>query len=496
MPAAEASLSSTPAPDPQNVSKKRKRAVPAAKSADSGSPAPDGSAPGTPSGPSVEQLSGSKFDPSKPIPTHSAPPIWLPVQGLLDFYLTDGICFNRNKYRYTDAVEVATYVFHSQQSPPTDSVRVCWEDRSPNIRVSQDGLGLAGDRGYRSARLNVPVREGKWYIELNIERGGGTDKSELGRADGSHVRLGWARREAPLNGPVGLDGYSYGLCDKTGNKVTLSRPKSYGRAFGTGDVVGMYISLPPLRKADPNDPNDPAHIRRKRQPVGLKGRTYFEQVEYAPSKEMIALMERGADATPKSGPGSSPRKKAAPPEPSGRALPTLGHGARIAFFVNGECQGTAFEDLFDFRQLRLTAAQRKAKDKERKGTLRERENQFDDGTLGYYPVVSLFNAGRVRVNPGPDFAFAPPPDVDALLDGVDGMEEDVKRTWRPMCERYAEHWAEMKAIDALEDAQQRETARQLIDSEDKRRIDEEKRTAQKESRRLKDAARRLQAKTG
>ena len=96
--------------------------------------------------------------------------------------------------------------------------------------------------GFRSGRANVPVRQGAWYCEMIVERGGGDHSGAL---DGSHVRVGWGRREAKLNSPVGLDGYSYGIRDKTGEIVTLSRPAAYlGNGFGTGDVVGMYISLP------------------------------------------------------------------------------------------------------------------------------------------------------------------------------------------------------------------------------------------------------------
>ena len=59
--------------------------------------------------------------------------------------------------------------------------------------------------------------------------------------DGPHVRLGWARRESPLNAPVGFDGYSYGLRDVGGQRIFLSRASDYGEAFQPGDVVGMYI---------------------------------------------------------------------------------------------------------------------------------------------------------------------------------------------------------------------------------------------------------------
>ncbi|EJD46048.1 hypothetical protein AURDEDRAFT_113765 [Auricularia subglabra TFB-10046 SS5] len=561
MPAAEVSESSTPVPEAESIvavdepaqrlkqSRKRKRppgqtpaAAAAAAAAATASKASPGigetDSPGPDGGAVVQLTSGSsRFDPSKPIPACAQPANLVPVPSLPGFFTTQEMAVNR-KYRYTDAVEVAPFVFHSQQSPPADCVRVCWEDRSPHIRVTQDGLGLAGDRGYRSARLNVPVREGKWYLEVLVERGGGADKGELsGHMDGAHVRLGWARREAPLEAPVGCDGYSYGFCDKTGHKTTLSRPKPYGRPFGSDDVIGMYISLPPQRKPKPEDAHDPAHIRRKRQAVLLKNRLYFEQAEYPQSKEMMALMESGAAAaTAKRGPqarphgaddenaptpqpspskrsatvknlpgsgGGGPRSKKTPaPEPQGRPLPTLGKQARIAFFVNGECQGTAFEDIYDYLQLRLTSAMRKAREKEKKDPLKERENAFDDGSLGYYAMISLFNSGRVNINPGPDFKYAPPPDVDAVLDAMDAgadpasvMQEDVKRKWRPLCERYPEYWEEIKAQDLVDDDPQKaaktlEEAEEKSKVDEKTRADEEKKALQREKRRIRDAARR------
>ena len=64
---------------------------------------------------------------------------------------------------------------------------------------------------------------------------------------GGHVRMGWARREAPLDGPVGFDCYSYGLRDVSGQKVHMSRPKGFAECdFVEGDVIGMEITLPSL----------------------------------------------------------------------------------------------------------------------------------------------------------------------------------------------------------------------------------------------------------
>lgn len=355
-----------------------------------------------------------------------------------------------------------------ESNPP--SFRVSWEDRSPFVKVTKDGLRLAGEKGFRSARCNAPVREGKWYMEVKIKHGGGEHMPDTNRSEGSHVRLGWGRREAPINGPAGLDGYSYAMRDKTGEKVTLSRPRPYGRPFGSGDVIGMYISLPSRRQASKKDLNDPAHIKRERIPIDFKGQEYFESLEYPQSKEMIALMDYSGKSSNTASVPSTVKKSATVKNPSDRGrtapapvpevaplrpLPTL-PDSYIAFFVNGECQGIAFENIYDYLQLRTTELSRKGKERKRnhEGARQHKENIFDDGTLGYYPLISLFNNACVQIHPGPDFEFTPPPDIDAVL-GI-GQETDAQeRTWRPMSERYPEFMAEQWALDAEEEEEAR-----------------------------------------
>lgn len=414
---------------------------------------------------------------------------------------------NRIGFRYTPAgvsPEGSVLPCRTIESLPT-SYRVSWEDRSPFIKVTSDGLGLLGDKGFRSARCNAPIREGKWYMEIRVELGGGSRESIDGNItkEGSHVRLGWGRREAPLNGPVGLDGYSYGIRDKTGEKTTLSRPRPYGRSFGSGDVIGMYIALPPRRQPSPNDPHDPAHIKRERIPIEFKGQEYFESLEYPQSKEMISLVDYSGKAAsaasvpsaaasgkksatvknlPDRGRGKKPATEPAPL----RSLPTL-PGSHIVFFINGECQGIAFQDLYDYLPLQTTHASRKGKDKRRnrEGTREHKENPFDDGSLGYYPFISLFNQARIRMNPGPNFDYPPPPDIEALLTGGDTANTG-KTTWRPMCERYPEYMAEQWAVDAEEE---REAQAEAEGREAAEKIEAQKR-AQKEKRRLQAEARR------
>ena len=427
------------------------------------------------------------------------------------YHTTEQLAMNRIGFRYIPAgVSPPGSVLPCrtiESAPP--SFRVSWEDRSAFVKVTPDGLELLGERGFRSARCNAPVREGAWYMEVRIECGGGDrppDPPDANMSEGSHVRLGWARREAPLNGPVGLDGYSYGYRDKTGEKVTLSRPRPYGRSFRTGDVIGMYIFLPPRRKPDLADPHDPAHVKRERIAIEFKGQEYFESLEYPQSKEMIKLMEFSNKASATASlPSAPPNKKASGakslPERKGpgvetpvlRPLPEL-KGSHVAFFVNGECQTIAFRDLYDYLPLPTTSASRKkdnenSKKRAKEGAPREhKENPFDDGTLGYYPFISLFNYARVRINPGPDFEFPPPPDIEGFLRSSSG--EDVKpssqRTWQPMCERYPEFMREQWDLDEQEEEEAKAEAASRAEKE---KVEAAKKT-QKELRRQQNAVKK------
>jgi len=122
------------------------------------------------------------------------------------YFLTLDIPVNKSLFRYSPAgaAELGNLVLHrSQESAPPGYVRASWEDHSPHIRVPQDGLTMEGYGGFRSVRCNVPFREGKWYMEVYIERASRaveTEGGELagtvanGTALGRHVRLGWGRR--------------------------------------------------------------------------------------------------------------------------------------------------------------------------------------------------------------------------------------------------------------------------------------------------------------
>lgn len=437
---------------------------------------------------------------SRPILTISRHPLFTPVPNS-DLFQADLVPPNRMGYRYTPAglTPPGNALLHRTIEDAPTGTRVSWSDRSTFLKVSQDGLCVGGDKGFRSARFNTPLREGKWFFEIKILEGGGDlgdGTISASPSKGSYVRLGFGRREASLNGPVGVDGYSYGMRDRTGEKVHLSRLKPYSKPFRTGDVVGLYISLPPKKQPNPKDPDDPAQLKRERIAIEYKGQEYFESVEYPQEKEMMALMdlkkkaraEDGGDdaggagnapnsttsrpatrksATVKNTPGSRkpiPRNTdvaSSQKTTIDRQLATL-PGSCIAFFVNGECQGIAFHDLYSYLPLRRlpTAPSKRSHhtNPELREGLRERKpNPYDDGTLGYYPFISLFGDGRIRANVGPNFDFDPGDDIDRILGltpevKVEGEPSTGGRKWRPLCERYREFMEEQWELDALEEA--------------------------------------------
>lgn len=343
-------------------------------------------------------------------------------------------------------------------------VHISWLDRSSFLRISPDASTVTTDKGYRSGRANVAVREGTWYYEVVVERGdgrGGAGKGTGGEVGNAHVRVGWARREANLDAPVGADAYSYGVRDVGGEKVHISRPKPYGHGFRTGDVVGCLITLPPRPAIESED--EPGYVKRWRIPLRYKGGNYFEMDEYPVAKEMEALVNREGKAPPVVVEEHEPKKKvkkqggdkapAAKKAPVARHLATL-PGSSILFFLNGEAMADspAFEDLYDFLPLPPNEEHRYVGP--RRGPIsveRERESYqyHDDGSLGYFPMVSCFGRGKARVNFGPH--WLKPPSLPAGT--------------RPLAERWDDFRAEEVVYDERDEARLAERYREMMAAE-------------------------------
>ena len=319
------------------------------------------------------------------------------------------------------------------------------------------------------ARANVCAREGKWYWECKILSGvkpPSRDGSNTGADDsGGHVRLGFSRREASLDTPVGFDAYSYGLRDVAGQKVHMSRPKDFmpaGEQICEGDVIGLEINLPSLplhrkvvdgsynKAVDSSDDVEPhgasaPDIIRDRLPIRYKSHLYFEQFEYHSCKELEELMNPVPVITATS-------ISTAPPNPNHPLIPlrTLPFSC-IKVYKNGTYIGTPFTDLLAF----LPPASRPMHQVGARDGL-------DDGLLGYFPSVSVFRGGAAEVNFGPNFWF-PPPDLASVDEDVDMIGDDnatapsrsgtatsLKRL-RPLTERYTEQIAEDVLFDIVDE---------------------------------------------
>ena len=182
--------------------------------------------------------------------------------------------------------------------------------------------------------------------------------------------------------------------------------------FGTGDVIGMYIFLPPFpSNTSAKSTTSTNDVFRDRIPIRFKGQLYFEQPDYVASKEMDDLMNPILPPTSQNNP-SIPV-----PRPS---FPVL-EGSYINVYRNGELQSPSpcFENLLAFLP---PSSQLAGKD-------------LDDGMLGYYPAVSVFKGGIVRMNFGPEWECPP--------QGLEGV--------RPMCERYEEMMAEDVCWDLMDE---------------------------------------------
>ena len=292
------------------------------------------------------------------------------------------------------------------------------------------------------------------------------DGSNSARDAGGHVRLGFSRREASLDTPVGFDAYSYGLRDVSGQKVHMSRPKDFmpaGEQICEGDVIGLEIKLPSLelhrkvvegsynKAVDVSDDVEPHGVEapdiiRDRLPIRYKAHLYFEQFEYQSIKELEELM----NPSPVAASTSSSINDAPHPNHAIVALRTLPF-SYVKVYKNGRYVGTPFTNLLAF----LPPA---SKPLHQAGA---REG-LDDGMLGYFPSVSVFRGGAAEVNFGPNF-WLPPAELQGRNRLAESTESNMSETvkvdtrhislskLRPLVERYNEQIAEDVLYDIIDE---------------------------------------------
>ncbi|KAI4264093.1 MAG: hypothetical protein L6R42_000779 [Xanthoria sp. 1 TBL-2021] len=347
---------------------------------------------------------------------------------------------NKKSFRYINCIADPGFPssrwFRQTDAEPFEP-RFSFQEASSHILFDSAGRSITTEKGFRMARANVCAREGRWYYECKILSGvkppahqTSLMPQDSSSTDGGHVRLGWARREANLDTPVGFDAYSYGLRDVSGQKIHLSRPKDFlpsNESFCEGDIIGLELTLPSLalhrkvvegsynKAVDVSDDLDPhpaaeaPDFVRDRVPIRYKGVVYFEQFEYSSSKDLEDLMNP-APSLSNAAVAAKDAAATAPPNPNhpSVALRTLPFSS-IKIYKNGKLLGTPFTDLFAF----LPPASKAA-------TQQGARDGLDDGMLGYFPAVSVFRGGAAEINFGPDF-WCPPSDL-ATAEGDDGQD--------------------------------------------------------------------------
>lgn len=199
----------------------------------------------------------------------------------------------------------------------------------------------------------------------------------------------------------------------------MSKVGPYGEPFKSGDVIGLYISLPP----DGNEQSFFKH-RRLRRSFMFKGQLYFESVDYSPTKRYIEMAEY--EATPI----KTNLDKPVPPP----VIPD----SKIIVYKNGVCQGVMWQDLHA-----LLPIEQNEKEKE--------QLRFDDGTLGYYPAISVYRNGTATANFGPDFKF--PPGKDPEAEAERKKSTAMTNIWKPMSDRWEENLIEECLIDLVDEVE-------------------------------------------
>ncbi|KAI8424539.1 hypothetical protein MSG28_002996 [Choristoneura fumiferana] len=181
------------------------------------------------------------------------------------------------------------------------AVLLALHDRAPQLRVSEDRLACSGERGYCGVRASHGVRGGAWYWEAAVR--------DLG--EGGAARIGWARRCANLQAPLGYDRFGYSWRSRKGTRFHESRGRHYGAPYGAGDVLGCLLTLP--GGAGGRAPRAPRSCK-DRPLVKFKSHLYYEDKDEA-AAALAAL----------------------------RPLA----GSRMVFFLNGASQGEAFADVYE-----------------------------------------------------------------------------------------------------------------------------------------------------
>jgi len=366
------------------------------------------------------------------------------------FYQSEDHPFNKRGFKYKPCrpnPEFSANLYSTTEIPPY-RVRPSYFDRAHDIFFDEEMQTVTTPQGWRSCRSNIGIRGGKYYFEFNIVSANDSDTK-------GHARIGVARKEASLEAPVGFDGYSYGLRDVQGEMMTLSRPKvsHVENGFTTGDTIGMLVDLPPIEEhrkdveefakshSDHKNSTKGESVKKKRKtkkpeeiseninfskhgnvvrdqvPIKYKNSLYYELFEYTNTKVMDHLLNPVTLFGEKAFLENENRINS-----MSTNIPIIRNG-KIRIFKNGVEQ-KSIENLYSFLPTDI-------ENENVSYNTRQQQNpnyrNTDDGTLGYYPMISVFGGAIVGLNAGPEFKY--PIDDDGVKPLSNRYDETVIEEW-------------------------------------------------------------------
>ncbi|AAS52912.1 AER231Wp [Eremothecium gossypii ATCC 10895] len=359
-----------------------------------------------------------------------------------EFLTTEDTPLNKRHFIYQPCAPnpLLTQMKYCTSEYPYECSGINTMDRSDMLAMeagSNDCVSVPASCGWRSGRCDVCLKEGMVYWEIELLAGGASaagegedEKKNHQQALNStpHVRFGIGRRECSLDTPVGCDFYGYGIRDNQLESVhdgKLSQVLPPTR-LKPGDRIGLLLMLPSFdeqyeqameytsykvqalsvtpgnsefakkRNKSTNKEfqkallrnHDPKNIIRDHIAIRYKNQLFFESTDYV--------------RTTKPEYYTSDNRR--------RADFYQLKGSYLKVFLNGKELGNAFEGLqpflppfselnynekFYMNHWKFHSEAIPSRGTDRNSILKNKYT--NNGRLGYYPMVSCFNGGVVRI---------------------------------------------------------------------------------------------------
>lgn len=358
------------------------------------------------------------------------------------------------------------------------------ENSAPMMQISKDMKIVSNPTGYKTARSSFPALPPlpsisspntiplpvHWYFEIDVlnpvdsaddessdQTQNGTSisnhqhqdgdqqqqqqhqqRSERGKkglpviGEGAHVRIGWSSASNDLQGPVGFNEFGFGWRDNPPTLFFMGRPVIPGSSLTSlllshREKNSSSSSIPFAKVGNASAP--PLSSYASSLP------TYGEPWGVGDTIGcLLTLTTPSPLASPS--PSLTPTLITLPPEKEGGKEGELEiemmEKSVVRFFKNGRDMGIAFTDIPCVGSSRSKAFEREGRGGE------------------WYPSVSLYYGGRVRLNCGPLFRFpispssspSPSPLSSSIMltEGSSKAEESIQRLFKvspfahPMCD--------------------------------------------------------------